>query len=174
MRSIVAFTALLLAGCASPSERGTYPHVQITWAGIYVGNRVSAQRDANGIIQHQVSNFVLLDTTTRVPARQGVRFGVQYRVTGVPASGVVELRRVLRYPAPGVQIPAGKAPLPYDEIEVQCAVSEVCMTGYGMDQPWEVIPGKWSFEFWSGDRLLAERSFTIIPPGQMKSPAPLL
>jgi len=173
-RSLLALAALLIAGCASTGRYGTYPHVEITWAGTYVGNRVTSQPGADGIIQHQVSNFVLLDATTRVPARQGVRFGIQLRVSGVPASGLVELRRILRYPPPGAQIPSHSAPLPYDEVELQCTAVEECMTGYGLDQPWEMIPGKWRFEIWSGDRLLAEQSFTVVPAEEAKRPSPLL
>ena len=48
------------------------------------------------------------------------------------------------------------------------------MTGYGLDQPWEMIPGKWRFEIWSGDRLLAEQSFTVVPAEEAKRPSPLL
>jgi hypothetical protein len=157
----VAFAALLISGCASTAELRRNPHVQIIWAGTYLGNRISSERGTDGVIQHQLSNALLIKSTTKITARQGVRFGVQYRVSGVPDSTTVELRRVLRYPAPGAAIPSAKAPLPYDEIEVQCSAGIDCLTGYGLDQPWEVIPGKWTFEFWSGDRMVAEQSFTV-------------
>jgi len=170
----VALAVALVSGCASTGGHGTYPRVKITWAGTYTGDRVSSGQGADGIIQHQLSNVFLIKDTTRIPARQGIRFGVQYRVSGVPESTVVELRRVLRYPAPGAPVPSAKSPLPYDAIEVQCPAGTDCITGYGLDQPWELIPGRWTFEFWSGDRLVAEQSFTVLRPGEPERPTPLL
>ena len=170
----VAFGAALLSCCASTGGHGGYPRVQITWAGTYTGDRVSSRSGADGVIQHELSNVFLIKSTTRIPARRGIRFGVRYSVSGVPASAIVELRRVLRYPAPGASTPTSKSLIPTDEIEVQCAAGTECITGYGLDQPWEVIPGRWTFEFWSGDRLLAEQSFTVLRPGEVENPAPLL
>lgn len=170
----VALTTLSILGCTSTVDRSNHPHVQITWAGTYTGNRVTSEVSANGVLSHQLSTVFLIKSTTRIPARQGIRFGVQYRVTGIPNSTVAKLRRVLRYPAPGALIPSARSPLTYDEVEVECVSGGDCITGYGLDQPWEVIPGKWTFEFWSGDRLLAQQSFTVLTAGGADSPTPLL
>jgi hypothetical protein len=35
------------------------------------------------------------------------------------------------------------------------------MTGYGLDQPWELLAGNWIIEFWNGDQKLAEQSFSV-------------
>ena len=163
-RLLVAVAALLLSGCAPTivTESATVPRVEITWAGIYTGTRTSTELGTDGIPLHELKNVVLIKSTTTIPAKQGVNFGVQYRVTGAPQSRVIELRRLVRYPAPGAANPSVKALLPYHEIEVQCAPGETCGTGYNLAQPWELIPGTWSFEFWSGDHKLAEQSFRVV------------
>ena len=158
-RLIAIAGVALISGCAPTvvSERAN-PHVEITWAGIYTADRISAGRGANGVIEHEVTNPEPVRATTEIPAQRGIRFGVLYEVSGAPA----ELRRLVRYPAPGALVPSARTPLLYDEIKVQCAVGTTCMTGYGLDQPWEMMPGTWTFEFWSGDRKLAEQSFTVV------------
>ncbi len=162
-RLVVACTALLTAGCtpALVEDKGSSPKVEIIWAGTYTGARISSERGANGIIEHQVEDIHLERTTTEIPAKQGIRFGVEYRVSGPPGSTVVELRRRVRYPSPGALVPSRKARLPYDEFTVKCEVGTICMTGYGLDQPWELMTGSWIIEFRNGDQKLVEQSFSI-------------
>jgi hypothetical protein len=38
------------------------------------------------------------------------------------------------------------------------------LRGYGLDDDWEAVPGTWTLQVWYGDRMLAERSFTLVKP----------
>ena len=42
----------------------------------------------------------------------------------------------------------------------------VCIGGvtYGFDHKYELVPGKWKFEIWSGGKNLLEKEFTVHKP----------
>jgi hypothetical protein len=35
---------------------------------------------------------------------------------------------------------------------------------YTLDEAWEVVPGRWQFEFWHGDRQLKQQEFCLFNP----------
>ena len=37
-------------------------------------------------------------------------------------------------------------------------------SGISFDEQWEIEPGIWTFEFWSGDTKLGEEQFEVITP----------
>ena len=44
------------------------------------------------------------------------------------------------------------------------AVGETHLKGYTLDDDWEVVPGIWTLQVWFGDRMLAEKRFTLTKP----------
>jgi len=44
---------------------------------------------------------------------------------------------------------------------VELRVGTTTYTEYALEQPWELAPGAWTFQFFEGDRKLAEFSFTV-------------
>ena len=43
-------------------------------------------------------------------------------------------------------------------------IGEACMRGYHAAEDWQVVPGTWIFQVWDQDRMLAEKSFTMVKP----------
>jgi hypothetical protein len=44
---------------------------------------------------------------------------------------------------------------------VELEVGTTTYTEYALEQPWELAPGLWTFQFFERDRMLAEFSFTV-------------
>jgi hypothetical protein len=138
--------------------------VEIYEAGIYE-TKVSGSRDipdvATGKID-EVSDLVLVQQTTTVPAKIGTSFAVRYRKVG---GASVKLRIVLHYPLPGLRKPATGNTRLLDEYYEQYRMGKADnYTGYTLENDWELVPGTWTFEIWQDDRKLAEQSFSVVKP----------
>ena len=101
----------------------------------------------------------LTATTHAVPLRPGVMFGFQYRVTGAPAGGQVQIKEVVLFPPGGLRLP-GKPPIPLESDEATVKIGDTLPLTWKFDNPWELVPGLWTLQVWSGDRKLVEQSFT--------------
>ena len=144
--------------------------VQVVNPGIYTADTMSIQSMNSGVGHARVTNTRLVLGTTTIPAQNGVRFGFQYRITGAPNDTVIELRKVVRYPAPGARPPTSKEPTPSVDYATFCYVGTLCWTGYRIDHDWEMLPGTWAMELWNGGRKVAEQSFTVIPASGAAGP----
>ena len=156
MKRLLATTVALMTASAAYAQQ-----VEITWAGIYTADSGVTHVGTNGITSDNISNVHLAANTADIPMQEGVRFGVQYRLTEVPGETVVNLRKIMRFPAPGLIPPSTGVRVPSNETVIHCVLGRVCMTGYQLTDPWEMVPGTWKIEIWSADRKLAEQSFNI-------------
>ena len=100
-------------------------------------------------------------TTHTVPLRSGVMFGFQYRVTGAPAGGSVTIKEVVLFPPGGLRLP-GKPPIPLESDEAAVKIGDTLPLTWKFDNPWELVPGLWTLQVWSGNRKLIEQSFTAV------------
>jgi hypothetical protein len=96
---------------------------------------------------HWVPNFILVEDTATIPAGRGIHFGVRLLVVGQAASAIVPLKIVRKF-----------------QHTVRIALGTGDVAGYGFDHDFELVPGKWTWEVWSGERKLAEQSFDVIQP----------
>jgi hypothetical protein len=103
--------------------------------------------------------------TDRIPAKLGVRFGIVFELTNLPViqNGKVNIVLVTRHP-PFRNRDGATATT--DEEPVRIAVGGrdriVSWTGFGFDRPETVVPGIWTFEIRSKDRLLCKKDFTVV------------
>src|SRR5581483_10123861 len=91
--------AVLLLGHTGSSAGGPLvKRVSILERGIYAATStgLTAAIGTLGAVQH-VRNVKLIESTTRIPARKLVRFGVRYVVHGVPRGAEVEIRMITRF-----------------------------------------------------------------------------
>ncbi len=135
--------------------------IEIVEFGIYTADVLSSQRDSRGVMQTTSTNFRLAVATTVVPAQIGVRFGFRYVIAGDPPGGDAVLKKVVIFPPAGVKSPMVAQPLRRNESTVKAKVGETGYTGYKFDDTWELVPGSWAIELWSGNRKLAEKTFTV-------------
>ena len=132
----------------------------------------SEQRvDAPGTPTGQ-SRIVSLDNTRftsashTVPARLGIRFGVRFSVSGLPASADVNLRKIVSFPP--MSKPDGTVTKGYERTLAYKTNAEGAITngleGYGFDYPYEMVQGQWRIEMWYGNVRLTDQVFNVVAP----------
>ena len=149
---------------AAPA-RGQEPRIdafEIVSVGTYEVDSVSTERDSDGVLQHAVTNVRQIAGTTTIPLRLGVTLGIQYRIVGAPDGALVPLRRVYRFPPPGARPPGSPAPLALSSAPDRVTVNATFAATYTLEEPWELMPGRWVLEIWDGDRKLGEQAFTLV------------
>jgi hypothetical protein len=148
------------------SEGGQIERIEILESGIYSGINREAVPEAGvaGGQRVKSANLKLESNTDRVPARVGTMFGFRYQIFGQPLGEPVPLKFVTRFPRPGVQVPGSREqPVTTNEYTLPRTIGDVFYRGYGFDEAWELVPGVWTFEIWSGDDKLVEKTFTVTP-----------
>jgi hypothetical protein len=153
----LALVLVLLAGAAEARDE---VGVEILQYGIFRADIVGKQPGLGGISHNVVDNICHLATTQEVPLKIGVHFGMRYKVTGPVAGQRVLVRKVMRYPAV-MHPPAPAQPASQVSNSVELSVGATSYADYALEQPWELVPGTWTFQFLDRDRKLAEFSFTV-------------
>lgn len=161
----VLLSLLLVATIFSTADAQTIPRVEIVDFGTYTvgtkGKTLTAAHTAAGVLD-QVANIKLVKATTVVPGRLGVHFGFRYKVIG--SGPIAKLKIVTLIPKPGIRNPNTGKTIERDEYVETDAIGQIEYAGYGFDNPWEIVPGKWTKEIWDGDRKLASKSFNVVSP----------
>ena len=129
--------------------------------GVYTLDTTNVRRTPSGIESGIATNICRVAATDTVPATQGVRFGIRYRINGASRERPVVLRRIVHFPAQ-MRPPAGPQPVSTFEASAAADSDKVAYWGFGLDHPWEILPGPWTFEFWAGSRKLAEVTFNLV------------
>jgi hypothetical protein len=160
------FLVLLFAATASLAQggEGQIEKIEIKESGIYSGVIREAVPEAGvaGGQRVKATNLNLDTSTDRVPARAGTMFGFRYQVVGQPLGQPVLLKFITRFPRPGLLPPGNRGePVTVNEYTSPRAIGDIFWRGYGFDETWELVPGVWTFEIWSGDKRLVEKSFTV-------------
>jgi len=162
MKVILALVALLASLTAATAQADRIEGAEITQFGIYeykVTNTQDLGGTAAGTLQSVDYKFV--SKTTSVKARRGVGFGIEYRLLGAPKDAKVPLRSVTIFPAGGLRNPKTGETFERNEYIEEKEIGAVLLKGYTLDDDWEVVPGTWTFQVWFGDRMLAEKIFTL-------------
>lgn len=104
-----------------------------------------------------------LRRTDVVEMKRGTDFGVLFRPLGIDVlPGMpVHLRYVTRFPKPAGA--PGSTPRESAESEIECLMGMVCTARYILDEPWEMIPGTWRLEVYSGEKKIVDESMNLIP-----------
>lgn len=112
--------------------------------------------------EHSQMRFSWLRHTDRIPLRKGVHFGFTVVPKGGNTGGSsVTVRRVLRFPGRGIRDPQSGKRHACEEITLDLKPGEERLLSYGLDDDGEMVPGEWTYEFWLGNRKLAQRSFKV-------------
>jgi len=163
MRQLLFAVILLLVATPSLAAKVDATGFEIVRFGIYERTVVSTERDADGVLQSVTQNTRLLSSTTTVPAKIGVSFGVEFKI-GTPDGKPISIRKVVRYPAPGAIPPGASKRLVSNSLTITPVLNKVRYSGYTLEEPWELLTGTWTIEFWHGDRKLGGQEFTLVSP----------
>jgi hypothetical protein len=151
------------AETAPPPIQVTGLRVEIVERGLYQTSTGVIRQMPNGIGENLVDAIDLERSTTHIPARPGVSFGLEFVVHGRPPGTALELTTTVVFPPPGLHPPGMPGPVPSSTTPMVVEVGSPApiYRGYTFDYEWEVAPGPWRFEIRAGDRLLAVQSFII-------------
>jgi hypothetical protein len=140
--------------------------IDISDAGIYTGEVIKKTpdpTDPTGFLS-TLGEVKLVERTTIVPAKLGVRFGMHWVFMGASKSGSADIRLVTRFPASGLRNSKTGEISFRSENTFSRKIGAANFYEYTLENDWEVVPGVWIFEFWHKDRKLAEQSFTLMKP----------
>jgi Domain of unknown function (DUF3859) len=151
----------LLAASLVPVAAQEVTGIAILERGIYTLEVTKTDRTPSGVDQATVTNICRVANTATVPAAPGVQFGMRFRVDG-PTSGMsVQIMIVVHFPKV-VTPPGGPRALSVYANTSMVKVGQVSYWGYGLDHPWEIMPGTWTFEMFGDGRKLAEVAFEVV------------
>ena len=168
MRAL-ALASLLFALSAASLRAQEVIGISVLERGVYTLEVTKTERTPSGIDQGTVANVCRVADTATVPAMQGTQFGLRFRVDGQAPGVPVQILTIVHFPRV-VTPPGGQRALSAHEHMATVETGQVSYWGYGLDHPWEVMPGIWTFEMYSGGRKLAEVSFLLV--AGVDAPAP--
>jgi hypothetical protein len=139
----------------------TIDETRLTAYGIFEekseGN-VAAPLTAAGYVS-RVTSEKLLKKTDVVEARIGTTFGIDYVLDGRPVGERVKL--FIRLQRPAITNPATGETSTMDENVTPAWISMHKHDGFSFDHPWELVPGKWTFQVFHDSKLLLEKTFEV-------------
>lgn len=106
----------------------------------------------------------LLEKTDRILLKRGTTFGIMVDIHGPEDGRQRMLRKITRFPAPGLRNPQTGKTRPYSETLVTVGVGDVLHGLFTFDHAWEMVPGTWSIEYWLGEEKLIGKEFTVVRP----------
>jgi len=109
-----------------------------------------------------VSGVRLLEPTSSIPGVLGTQFGMLYKINSTPRGQPIEVTSVIIFPEGGLKDRKGKVYERSTET-FNVAIGERSFYCFGFDEPWEIVPGKWTFQIWHKDARLAQKSFNVLP-----------
>jgi hypothetical protein len=167
---IATLVLALLAWTVASAGAGDVTSVGIVEFGIYTADVERTVQDVNGIKHNMVTNICHVATTRLIPARSGLHFGFRYRVDGLAPGHEIDLRKVARYPVE-VLPPGATRPFSSYEYLRKARGGTLQFSGYSFDHAWEFLPGRWIFQIFDGNRLLAEQVFTVVDGAEVTVPS---
>ena len=165
LSSLIAFALLGVAGVAE-AQQPRIDRIDVLEFGLYEAKKEDSRADPGTTTGRTniVSSVVFYETTTRIPARRGMGFGIRYLVVGAPEGTTVPIRVVWRLPAPGLRNPKSGNTYRESTSNIDVAIGTPRLRGYSLDEDWEIVTGDWTIELWSGERRLLSRTFTLYKP----------
>jgi Domain of unknown function (DUF3859) len=166
MRFAIAAPLLLASAGGADAQSPRIDRIEIFERGIYrakVDRKEESPDTASGTL-NIVRNIEKVAETTTIPARLGTRFGIQFRVVGEPSGATVDLTMVTRFPKAGLRNPRTQQLRYQSEYVVKGFIGEERHRSFSFDEEWEMVPGSWVLEVWSGQQKLGEQAFTVVKP----------
>jgi hypothetical protein len=138
------------------------PVVSIVEKGVYQAETVARTviPDATGV-RNTVADPRLISATTLIYAQLGVRMGLRFMASDTQRANV-NLELVIRFPPPGLRNTSSHQRFTQAEYRVTVPVNVLQYWEYHFENDWEIVPGAWEFEFWSGGKRLAVQKFCVI------------
>jgi hypothetical protein len=162
-QSQLTTTAAFAAATDAQAPTVNIERIDIVEYGIYTADEQSCTRNAQGILSCARVDIHHSVTTLTVPAQHGVHFGFRYKIVGTPEGATVRVTGITNFPPAGLNKPGTSEPLRSYRYSDNEKVGQIGYTDYAFDDPWELVAGPWSVEIWIDNRLMASRTFNVVP-----------
>lgn len=136
--------------------------VQILERGMCKATFVERKKIGEGDKLDTYKDFEFINTSTRVPAKKGNRFGIRFVIRGKPDGKEIRLR--IRRLHPPMKNPIKKKVVTVSEYTKTVKLNTPRLIGYGFDEEWELVPGNHVFEIYYKEQKLLEETFTVYIP----------
>ena len=121
--------------------------------------------DAPNTISGKANNVIasqLVQSTTTIKAAVGTTFGILVKLFGEPGGAVVTSH--FRCIHPKLTDPASGRSSETDDWESPRPIGTPRYVSYTFDRDWELVAGRWTIQVMSDGKILAEKTFEVIPP----------
>ena len=157
----IVLLALTLLPAPAAAQDAPAPALHITGSGEFtatrdVGPRDPAAKEGDAVVM--VEDPRITRRATRIEAQLCRRFGFMFTMENLPPGGAVDLTVTSVHPPilhPSGRISTG---VTYD---MAVTSEQPGLVGFSFDDPWELVPGTWTFTVRLGDRTLAEQAYEV-------------
>lgn len=157
------FLFAVLSASASQSDEYRVDQVLVLERGIFQASSrgLPTGHSSFGPVA-KVRDVSLIQSTTTIPARNLLRFGLRYVITGAPVGAPVDIQLVTRFPEAGLLDPVSGVRHYQSEYTIRGAIGAPAYREFRFDQSWEIVPGEWVFEFWQAGRNIGMQRFCVM------------
>ena len=160
--SVIAIFAL--ADCSSAPN---VTSAEIVEYGVFEKISSRGQIKTEGVLSGEVEKGVqtrLKEQTSTIVAALGTSFGIRVRLTGNPSGEMVNCS--IRWIHPKLTNPSSGQTSEQDQWQSLVPIGYPGSAGYTFDNPWELVPGKWTIQVIYESKVLAEKTFNVALPHQ--------
>ena len=165
----------LLALLGQPAAAQPAPGLHVTGSGEFVATRDVGPRDPADASQGtdavvMVEDPRIVRRTSRIEAQLCRRFGFMFTMDNLGPDESVDLTVTSAHPP--ILLPNGRVST---GVTYQMAVegTRPGLVGFSFDDPWELVPGTWTFTVRLGDRVLTEQAYEVLPSQDALPPTPV-
>lgn len=147
------------------------PGLHITGSGEFVARRDAGPRDLGAAADSDAVVMVedprIVSRASRIEARLCRRFGFMFTLENAGPDGMLEVTVTSTHPP--IVHPSGRVST---GVTYPMAVSteRPGLVGFSFDNPWELVPGTWTFSVRHGNRALTEQRFEVVAPADPDPP----
>ena len=160
-----ALAAVLLILGATSVHGQKVTGAEIVEYGVLKKIKSEGTLDAPNTISGKANNMIvsqLVQSTTTIKAAVGTTFGILVKLLGEPEGALVTSH--FRCIHPKLTDPASGRSSETDDWESPRPIGTPRYVSYTFDRDWELAPGKWTIQVLFDGKILAEKTFEVIPP----------
>jgi hypothetical protein len=156
-------TALLLAWLGSAAaQQASVERIEVLATGLYREILLGTQPSPGTALGHvRITQSQLTIPSDHVCAKLDTSFGFDFIVVGGPSGTQVELDLVTVFPPQGLLHPDGRR-IQRSTFKGHAVLGQKQSRTYNFEEPWEMEPGEWVFEFHYQGRKIGEHRITVL------------
>ncbi|MGA9294513.1 MAG: DUF3859 domain-containing protein [Ignavibacteriaceae bacterium] len=120
---------------------------------------IPTTRIENGTEKILYNQRILKNNTNEINAKLGTRFGFNYVIAGEPDGEGVSLKKIIKYPEPGLIFNSKTTAA--DTFNIYVKLNEINYSGFIFEHNEELIPGIWTIEYFYEGRRILQKEFDV-------------